>query len=325
MPNRWLARCMAVLLLTVGGGVGLGDRAAAAPGDDSPIGVPPDPVASPSADFYQGVLLLSWFNPATVDWTETVVRGAPGTVAPASSAQGFPVYAGQDRNTTVTDLEPSTPYSFSFFARDVEGLEAAPATLMVSGATVTLRVNKPKVVNGESVLFTVTVRDVLTAKPLSNREVALFGRRPGNEEIIQVGSARTSGQGKAYISLRPPENFDYAAVYFGEGTNLGGYSADLRLPVAFLINANPSTKAVAVGTPFTVATVVDPATAGQVVLEEQVKGTWRKVATGKLNRTGKATVRAMAAARGTHTYRVRNTGTKRYAAGTSKTFTITAR
>jgi hypothetical protein len=316
---------LALLLLCVAGGAGLADRASAAPADESPIGVPPDPVANPAADFYQGQLLLSWLNPPSVDWIETVVRGAQGTVAPRTSAQGFAVYAGQDRSATVTDLAPGTPYSFSFFARDLEGKEAGPARLTVSGAKLTMRVNPSQVVNGASVQFTVTVRDVLTNKPLSNRVVDLFGRRPGTDQIIQVGSARTTPQGKAFIGLRPPENFDYAAVYFGEGTNLGGYSADLTLPVAFLVKAKPSAKAVGVGQTFTVAATIDPATSGQVVLEELIRGGWTEVAARKLNGAGKAILRFKANASGTHTYRFRKTGTKRYAAGTSKTFTITAR
>jgi hypothetical protein len=313
-----------LLLLSVAGGAGLTERAVAAPGDDSPLGRPPERVQNPAADFYQGQLLLSWDNPPTVDWVETVVRGAPGTAGPATSTQGFLVYAGQARSATVTDLEPGTAYTFSFFARDLEGLEAGPAKLLVSGAKVTVRVTPERVVNGDLAHFTVTLRDVLTAKPLANRVVDLFGRRPGTEQIIQVGSARTTEKGKGFIRFRPPENFDYAAVYFGEGTNIGGYSADIHLPVAFLVKAKPSARFVGVGQIFTVVASVDPATSGRVVLEEQLHGTWTKIATRKL-KAGKATFGFNANARGTHTYRFRKTGTKRYEAGTSKSFTITAR
>ncbi len=323
MPNRWLVRLLALVLLAAAGGAGLADRAYAAP-PDGPLGIPPDRVQEPTADFYQGQLLLSWFNPPTLDWYETIVRAAAGTVAPATSTQGFLVYAGRQRSTSVIDLEPGTPYSFSFFARDLEGLEAAPATLMVSAAKVTMRANPTRVINGGLAQFTITVRDVLTAKPLPNRLVDLFGRRPGTDQIIQIDSARTTREGKAVISFRPPENFDYAAVYFGEGYNIGGYSADLPLPVAFLVKAKPSATSVVAGKSFTVTATIDPVTLGQVVLKEQIEGKWTRVVVAKLNSKGKATLRAKAT-RGTHTYRVRSGGTKRYVPGTSKTFTVTAR
>ena len=322
MPNRWLARGLTLVLLVVAGAVGQGERASA---EDLPVGVPPTQISGVAANYYQGQLILSWQNPASVDWTETIVRAQPGTVAPATSAQGLLVYAGRQSSTSVSDLDPGTPYAFSFWARDLEGLQSRRVSLQVSGAKVTMNVTPTQVVSGQDAEFTVTVRDLVTDKPLADREVSLFGRRPGTQEVVAVGSGRTTRQGKASITIRPSENFDYAAVYFGEGANLGGYSADLNLPVAFLVTAKPSATIVRVGQIFTVLASVDPATSGHVVLEELVKGKWTKLVTRKLDDAGKATLRFNANASGTHTYRFRKAGTERYAAGTSKTFTITAR
>ncbi|MHA3704326.1 fibronectin type III domain-containing protein [Jatrophihabitans sp. YIM 134969] len=80
---------------------------------------------------------LAWTRSADASASRVEIRRAQGSTPPASSSAGALV-ADTDA-TTVTDsgLAANTPYAYALFAHDVEGREAAPATVTARTAVVT--------------------------------------------------------------------------------------------------------------------------------------------------------------------------------------------
>ncbi|HVE64863.1 MAG TPA: fibronectin type III domain-containing protein [Mycobacteriales bacterium] len=94
---------------------------------------PPGPVTGLVAtEVTQRTVQLQWTPPADPDFTVADVRRLVGTEAPQGAAEGTLVYRGRTPDALITDLEPSTAYSFSVFARDRGGNAAPPASLQVT-------------------------------------------------------------------------------------------------------------------------------------------------------------------------------------------------
>ncbi|MGQ0631432.1 MAG: hypothetical protein ACT4P1_10335 [Sporichthyaceae bacterium] len=287
------------------------------------VGVPPDPVGTPAFTATLDELVLTWQNPASVDFTETVIRQAVGRVPPATITDGEQVYAGRDSTTTLTGLDPIT-YSYSLFARDVEGLVAEPATLTVAAARITLASSRSSVVYGEAVKLSGTLTDAVTGEPLVFREVRILAYDPVTDEIFEAGLEQSGLDGKFSLKVTPDRTYEYVAIFPGDDKGIGGFSTPKTIPVKASVVLLPVKKKGKLGTAFVLVGAADPLSVSvPYVLERLVKGKWKSVEKRSPNREGITKFKVKPASKGKHTYRVRRGAVPGAKAGTSKPVTLT--
>lgn len=319
----------ATLLLTDSAGgftavtlVGTGLRADD-PGIVRAVGVPPGPVAGVFGEADYTDLTLHWYNPTDIDWTDTVVRMTSGTTPPASPDAGTALYVGRSQTVQVTDLDPGTPYSFAFFARDAEGFFAPPATLSINATTVSVSANRSRLTFGDPVVFTGVVRDLHTGNPLEFTDVRVFAYDPRANQVLLAGETKAHAGGKYQVAVTPGTTYEYYVVARGDPAHLGGVSRALTIPVSAAAVLEPVKKKGKFGTTFLMFGGADPIHTGKpLVLEQKVKGKWKPVQKVKPNRNGVAKFKVKPKTRGKHVYRLSKAATPGVGAGTSRQITI---
>ncbi len=96
------------------------------PGDAAPVTNLTAPIVT------NAKVTLNWTYPSGT--TRVIVRGSPGTVAPATIADGLEVPTGRAVTTSATDptgLAVGQHYSYSVFAQDADGRTSAPTSITV--------------------------------------------------------------------------------------------------------------------------------------------------------------------------------------------------
>jgi hypothetical protein len=73
----------------------------------------------------------TWTNPTTADYAYTVVRGLPGSTAPATSTVGRSLFSGTGTAATADHAWATAPYSLSVFTVDTSGNVGSAVTITV--------------------------------------------------------------------------------------------------------------------------------------------------------------------------------------------------
>lgn len=293
------------------------------------VGEPPAAVTNLTASANVGEVHLSWTNPRTPDWTETVVRGAVGAVPPASPEAGFAVplpdelFVGPE--ATATNLGPNLAYSFSAFARDAEGLYAAPAMVTINAMVVTATVAPERTTFGKEVTISGRVVDALTGSPQESADVRVLAHRPGpSDEVFLVAEEHTRADGRFAIPLAPATALEYGVVAVGDTAHLGGFAVTRPVAVSSAVYLKPVTRRGELGTRFVLFGGADPiATTVPLVLQEKVRKKWKTVLRQRPNTKGITKFTVTPKAKGKHVYRVTRAAAAGVSGGTSRQVTIT--
>lgn len=294
------------------------------------VGEPPDPVTNLTASANVGEVKLTWTNPSTPDWTETVVRGAAGAVPPAGPEDGFAVPPSGELfpgpQATATDLGPNLAYSFAAFAKDAEGLYAAPAVVTVDAMVVTASVAPDRTTYGKEVTISGRVVDALSGTPQEYADVRVLAHQPGpSDEVFLVAEDFTRADGRFAIPVAPATALEFGVVAIGDTAHLGGFGVTRAVAVSSAVYLEPVTKRGKLGTRFVLFGGADPiATDVPLVLQEKVrKKKWKTVFRQRPNTKGITKFKITPKTRGKHVYRVTRAATPGVGSGTSRQVTIT--
>lgn len=274
---------------------------------------------------------LTWGALTPPDHAAMVVRGAEGTVAPATAAAGFAVPFSEVRSTYYVDntavakrLRPGVAHSFSVFVRDEEGLVSPPTSITVGASAVTLKASTRTVRYWDQITFTGMLRSA-AGSAVPGQPVEVWCRVPGTTRLFHVGTA-TTGTGGAYrLTFGPGRIYEYFAFYDGSAAaGLGDVSSGVRVGVAMGVEAADNVGySVLLGRSFKIGTVVGPSSAGKPVkLQEKIRGKWVTIATKRLRRDNPTVFTVKPTTAGNHKYRVFMPGNRNYADGVSKELKI---
>lgn len=284
-----------------------------------PTAAPTDPIAIP----YFDAVRLSWSNPADLDFTEVVVRGAAGGTPPASITDGVEVYRGSSQYVLLEGLPANTALSYAVFARDVEGLVSVPATIVVPGVKVSLRVERSTVTYGEDVILRGRAVDALTGAGMTP-VVSIFAVDQRGNGVMVADTVATDWDGNFDLTTSPGKNYDFYAVYPGDETHLGSTSAPARSWVRALMLLDPVQKKVKLGRDIQLvagAGPIDRNTA--IVIQQLVKGKWKTVAKKKPSAKGVAVIKIKTTKKGKFTYRAHRADAAGASSGTSRQVKVT--
>lgn len=286
-------------------------------------GAPPDPASDlvAAADF--NAVDLQWTDPGTIDWAETIVRMKVGTSPPANPTDGTEVYTGRDQHARVKNLHPKTTYSFAAFARDTEGLVAAPATLTMPGVTVTMKPSPPIRQFGVPLTVFATVTNALTGQGVPSATVQAMAYNSRTGAVIPGPTGITGYDGRTAFQVRPPENYDWFLLVRGSNQTLGGSSTRTTIHIVSLLTIKASTSKLRAGKVLTIVGTAKPITTGELRLQEYVKNKWKTLVKTKPNGAGSATFK-IKPAKGKHLYRVHRANSPAVDGGPSTTKTVRA-
>lgn len=328
MRTRRQGRCTAIRALVIAL-VAPAVVVAVPPSADAVVGQPPDPATNLTASANVGEVQLSWTNPTTPDWTETVVRGAAGAVPPASPDAGFAVRPADDLffgpTATATDLGPNLAYSFAAFAKDAEGLYAAPAVVTVNALVVTATVAPDRTIYGKEVTVSGRVVDALTGTAQEYTEVRVLAHRPGpSDDVVVVAEDFTRADGRFAIPVAPPTALEFGVVAIGDAAHLAGFAVTRPVAVSSAVYLEPVTKRGRLGTRFVLFGGADPiATTVPLVLQKKVRTKWKTVLQQRPNAKGITKFKVIPKTKGKHVYRVTKAATPGVGGGSSRQVTIT--
>lgn len=293
------------------------------PGIGPYIGAPPPAVSLWKTEVNYDTVSFGFGSQWVPDYRDTVIRGAAGTVAPPTITSGFAVAPDGEQTATVPNLQDGRPYSFSFFARDLEGKVSAPTKVTVSAMKIGLSVQPSRVTYGKPLTLSGKVRDAIDNSAFPYRDVFLLAHDPRTNEVFEIEQTTTDFEGAYSFRITPDRTYDYGVVSPGTDSVLVGVAASAVIPVSMAVFTEQSKKSIKLGKTFVVATAVGPDVPGRtVVLEQLVGGKWKKIKSGKLNRESVRTFTVRPGKRGTFTYRAHIAGQGTYAGGTSKTFRV---
>lgn len=303
----------------IGTGIGMLGTASIPP----TVGAPPYPPQGPAAEAQYDAVELTWRNPVSLDFDETFVRYAVGTTPPATMKDGTEAYRGPGNQAWVEGLQPGVAYSFSFFARDTEGLVSPPTTVTLGGTSTSLTVDRSKVVWGGAIRLRGTVRDVLSGQPVAFPEVHL-GAVGTDGATFVVGTVTGDMDGRFSLSTKPPKTFDFLAVHPGNGSRLGSYTGLTKVKVAALVLLDVVKTRIARGQSLQVVASAGPVDRRTpVVLQQRVGTQWKTIAQKRPNKDGTAVFTVKPATKGTIQYRAYRPAAAGTTAGTSKTRKVT--
>ena len=165
--------------------------------DQQPSSPPPGDEEAPAAVEDLRVVstpqhpLTLWWSPSTSpDWVEVIVRGSAGGQAPATPADGYPVYRGRYPFATVDDLAMDGTHSFSVFARDAAGNLNAAASLTSPDVVPP----HPLDVDVDASRPVVDVTWAASTAPDIDHVVVTAARWPGGEDAFDQVAAAGLGQ-----------------------------------------------------------------------------------------------------------------------------------
>ena len=171
-----------------------------------PDTTPPAAPAAPHVSLNGAHPVVSWQLPADVDVSKVIVRRLAGTVAPATPADGSPVYTG--RGLQVTDaVTAGQTYTYAAWAVDGAGNVSAASPAKTFLALQAPVIKSPPLVSSVSLGLTFPVSWApATANPLSTPYTVQW-RLPGGtwatwQSAVTTTSAKF-GQGNVPVS-RPP-------------------------------------------------------------------------------------------------------------------------
>lgn len=199
------------------------DAARPVPNDLTPPGPVTGLVVAPAL----GTATLSWTNPGDVDWSDTVVRVAPGLAAPGLTG-GTQAYAGRGTTTDVPAPTPGSAYSFSVFSRDTSGNVSAVVSATVRGTALSL---SSAVGKGRNVTLSgeLTDNQATAVAGLAGRSVGLYSRPVGSSTWTLVTTLTTASDGSYAWTFRPSATLEYQTRFGGSAGYLGRLSASVTV------------------------------------------------------------------------------------------------
>jgi hypothetical protein len=287
------------------------------------IGVPTASVTEAAGFPGYDTVDLEWEDPTEIDFVETIVRGVEGTTPPASVTDGFEVYHGRGEYALAEGLHPGASYAFSIFAKDAEGLIAAPATLSFHGVTVTMHSNKTRIPWGGDLVLSGKATDAATGAPIELGHIGVVAVAPTGE-VSPVVDVYTNSDGTYDYATAPEGNFDFYAVYITDGSRMGAVSTQARVYVTAQIVVETAKKQVPLGQVIKLiarAGPIDPNT--PIVIEQYVKGTWRLVTKKRPNADGVVVFKLKTTKKGKFKYRAYRPVAAGADSGTSKPVAVT--
>lgn len=266
---------------------------------------------------------LTWTNPASPTFTHVIVRGAEGSVPPASTSQGFEVYVGPGSSAGLRALFPGSSYSFSVWARDLHGSLSPVRTTTVRGTTILLSAT-PVTRYGQYSTVSAKLLETATRRAVTNTTVDFLVRKKGSLAWSFYGTAYTDAYGVAKVSQRLNATYEWQAMFDGASLHLGSYAGPVTTTVTYAVAATLSATSVRRYASVTVKGAVSPARPGQYVyLQRYSAGAWRNVATIRLTSASAYSYVFRPSSAGTWQYRVYKPGDASLAAGASPTRTLT--
>ena len=163
---------------------------------------------------------LRWDNPITGPSGATVIRYAPGTVAPSTPTAGLAAYRGTGSGVTVEHLRLGTSYSFALFRTDTTGRASPPATVYLVGSTLTTRDTTARVPAGHRTTLTGQLTDVHTHHGFAGA-LTIYQRRHGTTTWARLTSVHTTANGVYTLPVRPTSTSQYRAAFAGATAHLG--------------------------------------------------------------------------------------------------------
>ncbi len=269
-------------------------------------------------------VVLAWDNPSS-QWFESAhVRGAVGLVAPATPTSGVEVYDGTGESVYVGYLAPGETYSFSVWARNVDGVYGVRRILTVNGSDLALTVSPSTITYGGTTTITVRLVQGSNGAALSGKDVDLYVRKKGTRSYEWLDTLTTNASGVASIVIAPPYNVEVQATYYGEHGHLGATAGPVGVAVKHWVGASLSRTSVPRNGYATLTAAVSPNHYGKTVyLQRYYSGSWHTVASHALGTTSKYGFVLHPTTPGSYQYRVYMPGDADHAAGYSASRTLT--
>jgi hypothetical protein len=288
-----------------------------------PDTAPPAPVTNVQAYPLIGSAVLGWDDPLDTDWSDTVVRGSVGQVAPASVNDGQLVYRGRDGGVLMNGLAPGTDYSLSIFPRDMDGNVGEATSLTLRGSEVSLSAKPTRVRYGAETALAGVLVDARSGKGLVDAPLAIYRRWQGDTSWRYLTTIQTGADGTYALRRKPSANADYKVSFFGANHHLGATAGPIAVKVAPEISVSANRSTGRVGTTFQLSTWVSPNHTGHnVALQRLHSGTWHNVAQLTLSSTSTASFQVRPAKAGDYRYRIWKPADHDHAASVSLPITL---
>jgi lysozyme len=284
--------------------------------------------AAPAAPY--GLNVTAGGGQATVSWRP----GDAGTsrvlhyVVTASSGGHSVTVPGSSTSATVTDLDPSTSYTFTVKAINSVGSSVSSARtvavtpVIVSSwsapAKVSLLLNKP-------LAYTATLTRNDTGHGVKHRAVTVYRRRGPAGSWRAVRTLKTDSHGSISTTLTPNVSAQYEVVWAGK-PGVRGSSHVTTVIVRPAVTAALSRTKVRAGRRVTLSGTVQNFRAGETVTREGFfSGAWHVWKTKKVSATGTYSFRIHPTSKTVDVYRVVSEAFHHRGAGISPTVRLTVR
>ena len=180
-----------------------------------PDTTPPVAPAAPHVSLNGAHPVVSWQLPADVDVSKVIVRRLAGTVAPATPADGSPVYTG--RGLTVTDaVTAGQTYTYAAWAVDGAGNVSAASPAKTFLALQAPVIKSPPLVSSVSLGLTFPVSWAPAAANPPSTPYTVQWRVPGGTWATWQSSVTTTSArfGQGNVPVRPAAGHTYALRAF---------------------------------------------------------------------------------------------------------------
>jgi surface protein len=277
--------------------------------DLTPPAVPSGLTASPGFDTVTATsprprAVIRWTNPTDPDLDAIEVRWDDGS--------GWKIRRlGTVTSTTYSGLAQGQQHRFAVRAVDSSGNESAwTSAVRLNGSTLTSSASPTRVTRGETTTISGRLTRAGTTTALGGRSVRVQIRTQQTDGSWSTWSGlttvTTNSKGNYSFPHKTPRNAEYRAVFTGQGSDLGSVSPRRRVNVAPKVTASLSTSSMTLGRTARLTGTVSPNLAGRTVTLQQRRadGTWRNVASQKLNSKSQYSFSIKPTKKGTFTYRV---------------------
>jgi hypothetical protein len=269
-------------------------------------------------------VVLNWTDPSVSDWSDAVIRGVAGDVAPASITSGFAVSDGRAGGVVSDGYMPGTDFTFAAFPRDYAGNIGPRAAVTVRGTSVSLSGSPAAIPYGGAARMTGRLLYSHNHAGVPGEDVFLYGRVHGSSSWEYIADQPTRSDGSYGFVLYPRVSADYEIYFYGDTNRFGTTAGPVVVTVAPKVSATLNRTRGPLGTTFVLTATVAPRHAGQrVLIQRYLRGGWHTIATRVLNSSSKASFSVRPGTRGTYDYRVVKPADSDHAPATSRTVTLT--